>query len=58
MPWTVNKEYLKKFGAIVFNTDPNDPFDLESDLNEFNLIDSDRTGLVLEHRRRVLRAVG
>jgi hypothetical protein len=42
MPWTVNQDYLKKFGAIVFNTDPNAPFDLNSPLNKWNLIDKNQ----------------
>jgi hypothetical protein len=29
MPWTVNKEAKTKFGAIVFNTDPNDPLSFD-----------------------------
>jgi hypothetical protein len=41
MPWTVNQELKKKFGAIVFNTDPNNPLDLSSPLNQWNLIDED-----------------
>ena len=39
MPWTVNQEMLEKFGAIVFNTDPNNVLDLDSPLNQWNLID-------------------
>lgn len=41
MPWTVNQEALKKYGAIVFNVDPNAPFDLASPLNQWNLINKD-----------------
>ena len=42
MPWTVNQEMLEKFGAIVFNTDPNNVLDLDSPANQWNLIDPDR----------------
>ena len=42
MPWTVNQEMLEKFGAIVFNTDPNNVLDLDSPLNKWNLIDPDQ----------------
>ncbi len=39
MPWTVNQEILERYGAIVFNTDPNNVLDLDSPLNKWNLID-------------------
>jgi len=39
MPWTVDQELLDRFGAIVFNTDPRNVLDLNSPLNEWNLID-------------------
>ncbi|MEX2208414.1 MAG: thrombospondin type 3 repeat-containing protein [Myxococcota bacterium] len=39
MPWTVDQELLDRFGAIVFNADPNNPLDLDSPLNQWNLID-------------------
>jgi hypothetical protein len=39
MPWTVNPEMLAKYGAIVFDTDPENPLDLDSPLNRWNLID-------------------
>ncbi|MFI5317026.1 MAG: hypothetical protein ACHQ6T_15100, partial [Myxococcota bacterium] len=39
MPWKVDQAAKKKWGAIVFEDDPNNPFDLKSPLNQFNLID-------------------
>ncbi|HTO06085.1 MAG TPA: hypothetical protein VMR86_03435 [Myxococcota bacterium] len=39
MPWQVDKEAKKKFGAIVFENDPNNPFDPNSPLNKWNFID-------------------
>jgi len=42
MPWKINQEALAKFGAIVFETDPENPLDLDSPLNKWNLIDPNR----------------
>jgi hypothetical protein len=39
MPWVVDKEAKKKFGAIVFENDPNNPLDPNSPLNHWNFID-------------------
>ncbi len=44
MPWKVDPEARKKFGAIVFENDPNNPFDLSSPLNQWNFIDKNQTG--------------
>jgi hypothetical protein len=39
MPWAVDQDLLDRFGAIVFDADPNNPLDLDSPLNQWNLID-------------------
>ncbi len=39
MPWKVDPKAKKKWGAIVFQNDPNAPFDLNSPLNVWNTID-------------------
>ncbi|HTO53719.1 MAG TPA: hypothetical protein VMR50_10050 [Myxococcota bacterium] len=44
MPWQVDKSLEKKFGAIVFLNDPNNPFDPNSPLNKWNLIDKNIKG--------------
>ncbi len=39
MPWQIDQDAKQKFGAVVFLNDPTNPFDPESDLNVWNLID-------------------
>ena len=43
MPWKVDPHLKQKYGAIVFQNDPNAPFDLNSPLNVWNTIDPDNT---------------
>ena len=43
MPWKVDPVAKKKFGAIVFLNDPNDPLSLTSPLNQWNFIDKSQT---------------
>jgi hypothetical protein len=43
MPWKINKEAKDKWGAIVFDNDPNAPYDLNSPLNKWNTIDKNNT---------------
>ena len=43
MPWKVDAKAKQKWGAIVFQNDPNAPFDLKSPLNVWNTIDKNNT---------------
>jgi len=39
MPWTIDQDLLARFGAVVWNADPNNPLDLDSPRNDWNRID-------------------
>ena len=43
MPWKIDPKAKQKWGAIVFQNDPNAPFDLNSPLNVWNTIDETNT---------------
>ena len=44
MPWKIDPAAKKKWGAIVFQDDPENPFDLTSPKNVWNFIDPKKTG--------------